>query len=75
MVSYLKLDVCKAVWEVIGRSLASRFTVLLLVSAVCPVAIRAIWFWTICRWLKLVREIIGAHVEQAYSRMGLVIVL
>ena len=47
MVSYLKLDVCKAVWEVIGRSLASRFTVLLLVSAVCPVAIRAIWFWAI----------------------------
>ena len=42
--SYLKFEEWIFVWEAIGRSLASRFTVLLLVSAVCPVAMQAIWF-------------------------------
>ena len=40
--SYLKFEEWIFVWEAIGRSLASRFTVLLLVSAVCPVAMWAI---------------------------------
>ena len=40
--SYLKFEVWRFVWAVIGSSLASWLTVLLLVSAVCPVAMRAI---------------------------------
>ena len=55
-------------WDSIGRSWASWLTMLLFVSAVWPVAMRAIW-----RWFKFVVEIIGAHVVQAYSRIGLVI--
>ena len=42
VVSYLKYEVWMFVWEAIGRGLPSKFTVLLLVSAVCPVAMRAI---------------------------------
>ena len=53
--------------------MASLFTMLLLVSAVCPVAMRAIRFCTIWSWLKLVVEMIGAHVVLAYSNMGCVI--
>ena len=36
-----------AVCGAMGNTLASLLTILLLVSAVCPVAIRAIWFCTI----------------------------
>ena len=60
------------VWDSIGRSWASWLTTFLFVSAVWPVALRAVWFCTIWRWLKFVVDMIGAHVVQAYSRMGLV---
>ena len=45
--SCLRLEEWMAVCDSMGGVLASLFTILLFVSAVCPVAIRAIWFCTI----------------------------
>ena len=42
--SYLRFDEWTIVCGFIGISLASLFTILLFVSAVCPVAILATWF-------------------------------
>ena len=50
-------------WLAMGKSLASWFTMLLLVSAIWPVAIRVIWFWITCRWFWFVSDIIGSHVK------------
>ena len=47
--SYLRFDEWMVVWESIGSNLASLFTMSLFVSAVWPVAMLAIWLWTICR--------------------------
>ena len=58
-----------------GSNLASWLTMLLFVSDVWPVAILAIEFWMVWRWLKLVSEIIGDHVVDEYSIIGKVIVL
>ena len=45
--SNLRFDEWMVVWDCRGSSLASLLTILLLVSAVWPVAMRAIWFCTI----------------------------
>ena len=37
-----------------GKELGSLFAMMLLVSDVWPVAILAMVFWTVCRWLLLV---------------------
>ena len=55
--------------------MASAFIIVLFVSIVCPVAIRAMVFCTVCRWVKFVSDRIGDHVVDAYSMIGLVIVL
>ena len=48
---------------------------MLLVSDVWPVAILAMVFWTVCRLLLLVSDIIGDQVVEEYSIIGSVMVL
>ena len=45
--SCLRLEEWMAICGSMGSNLASLLTILLFVSAVCPVAIRAIWFCAI----------------------------
>ena len=59
----------------IGRSLASLFTMVLFVSDVLPVAILAMVFWIVCKWLLLVSDMIGDQVVEEYSIIGSVMVL
>ena len=58
-----------------GKELGSLFAMMLLVSDVWPVAILAMVFWTVCRWLLLVSDMIGDQVVEEYSIIGSVMVL
>ena len=58
-----------------GKELGSLFAMMLLVSDVWPVAILAMVFWTVCRWLLLVSDMIEDQVVDEYSIIGSVMVL
>lgn len=58
-----------------GRILVSSCKCCWFVSAVQPVIVLSALFCIVCNLLMLVCDAMGAHIEDAYSSVGLMIVL